>query len=74
MFDESDYERASKLAQGEIDAALARHRAQIAARGEGREDCRACGEPIPPARRKAVKAVLCVECQERHEKQGRQRV
>lgn len=71
MFDESDYERASELAQEEIDAALDRHRARVAARGDGAEDCQECGEPIPAARREAVAAVLCVECQERQERGGR---
>lgn len=33
--------------------------------GESLSDCEACGEPIPPARRKALPGVrLCVACQE----------
>jgi phage/conjugal plasmid C-4 type zinc finger TraR family protein len=44
--------------------ALARMRAQARAAGAGRADCAACGEPIPPARRRAIPGVtLCVACQ-----------
>lgn len=69
MFDESDYERASQLAQSEIDAVLDRHRAQQEAQGESRATCLECGELIPVARQKAVSAQLCIECQAAKERQ-----
>lgn len=42
---------------------LARLRARAAPEGESAEDCAACGEPIPEARRAALPGVqLCVPC------------
>lgn len=72
MFSESDYERASQLAEREIEAALDRHREQTAARGAGRETCLDCDEPIPAARRLAVAALRCMDCQAEHEKWEKQ--
>jgi phage/conjugal plasmid C-4 type zinc finger TraR family protein len=69
--DESDYERAAKLAQGEIDTALAKHKQQMASRGSGASECEECGFEIPPARRKAVNADLCIECQSLKEQKER---
>jgi phage/conjugal plasmid C-4 type zinc finger TraR family protein len=41
-------------------------------RGESAEDCDACGEPIPEARRAAVPGVrTCVTCQSRRDGQRR---
>jgi phage/conjugal plasmid C-4 type zinc finger TraR family protein len=38
--------------------------------GEGLTHCEECGDPIPPARRKAIPGVrLCVSCQSDLEKQ-----
>lgn len=72
MFSESDYERASQLAEREIEEALNRHREQTAARGAGRETCLDCDEPIPAARRLAVAAQRCMDCQAEHEKWEKQ--
>lgn len=75
MFDESDYERASQLAQSEIDAAVSRHRARQDSQGESRATCLECGEVIPLARQMAVSTQLCVDCQtvkERRIKMGLQ--
>jgi len=38
--------------------------------GEGLDTCEECGEPIPPARRKALPGVrLCVACQEERDQE-----
>lgn len=73
MFDERDYERASELTQGEIDAAVERHRRQMReAVGSPDGDCEGCGEPIPAARLAAwPQATRCVDCQADHERQQR---
>ena len=40
--------------------------------GEGVEDCEECGEPIPPARRKALpSARTCILCQSRRDASAR---
>lgn len=40
--------------------------------GEGSECCEACGEEIPPARRKALPGIrTCIECQSRRDQQRR---
>lgn len=56
--------------EASINDELARMRAiNQAPKGEGLDECAQCGEPIPPARRKAVPGVtLCIDCQ-----QGRDR-
>ncbi len=37
--------------------------------GESLEECETCGEPIPPARQKALPGVrLCLACQEEEDK------
>jgi DnaK suppressor protein len=72
VFDERDYERASALAQGEIDHALEQHRQQMRDGGAGSPDggCLECGLPIPAARLAAwPTASRCVECQADHERQ-----
>lgn len=71
MFNESDYERANVLAQGEIDAALEKHRRQMReAAGSPDGDCQDCGEPIPAPRLAAwPNASRCIDCQADHEKQ-----
>ncbi|MBI2382338.1 MAG: TraR/DksA C4-type zinc finger protein [Gammaproteobacteria bacterium] len=48
------------------DAALAHYQAsRPKTQGESRADCAECGEPIPEARRIAVKGcALCRDCQE----------
>lgn len=71
MFDESVYERASYLEQAEIDHALARHRADRAARVPGGDTCRVCGDPIPLARRQAIDTDLCVACARELERERR---
>lgn len=71
MFTERDLERADKLAQAEIDAALARHRDRSVR--VGREQFLECGETIPEQRRLSVQAELCVECQTLDEQQQRMR-
>ena len=41
-------------------------------KGESREFCEECGEPIPEARRRALPGVrLCVECQEEADREQR---
>ena len=61
--------------EASINDELARMRAQIEApRGEGLDECAECGEPIPPARRKAVPGVtLCVDCQQGRDRSFRTR-
>lgn len=71
MFDERDYERASELAEGEIEHALAQHRRRMR-QGGGSPDgcCEDCGLPIPPARLAVwPHARRCVECQADQERQ-----
>lgn len=72
MFDERDYERASKLSQSEIDHALEQHRKRMQEGGEGSPDgaCLDCWLPIPAARLAAwPSASRCVDCQADQEKQ-----
>lgn len=67
-FDERAYEKANELAQGQMDAAIERHRAAAASHGPGRETCLDCGKPIPEKRRLAVAAIRCAPCQTKYEK------
>ena len=69
--DERDFDRAQWLSERERDTALEKHRREMAARGEGNEYCAECGDPIPAARREAVKAELCIDCETLREKQQR---
>lgn len=47
-----------------IGDAIAKARSELP-KGESLEYCEECGEPIPEARRKAVKGVrLCIRCQQ----------
>lgn len=47
-----------------VEDGLERVRSRIP-KGESRQDCAECGEPIPEARRRALPGVqLCVACQE----------
>lgn len=74
MFNERDYERASELAEGEIEHALEQHRQRMRDGGEGSPDgvCNDCGLPIPAARLAArPNASRCVDCQADHERQQR---
>lgn len=72
MFNEQDYERAQALQQKEIETALSDHRARER-QGDGEPFCLECGEEIPEARRRSVRAVLCVACQTLDEKRNRAR-
>ena len=61
--DEKFFELASELEQARRDEALRLFR-ERAVSGPGREDCKDCGENIPPARRMAApSAIRCIECQ-----------
>ncbi len=74
MFSEQDYERAQMLAQKEIDASLARHQAEQDSRPSTDSPfCIECGDPIPPERRRAVRATLCVPCQQEDERRRKAR-
>lgn len=66
--DEAD--RAEALIEATTANALARiHAAQQQA---GQVNCADCGEPIPPARRKANPAAIrCIDCQEIYERRHR---
>ncbi|WP_080966606.1 TraR/DksA family transcriptional regulator [Variovorax paradoxus] len=61
--DEKFLEQASDLEQARRDEALRLFRAR-AQGGPGRDDCKDCGEDIPPARRVAApSAIRCIACQ-----------
>lgn len=52
-----------------LEDAVQRARSQLP-RGESRDVCDECGDPIPEARRKAVPGVrLCVACQNERDRQ-----
>ena len=53
-----------------IEDAVSAARRQLP-RGESLEDCEACGNTIPPARREAVPGVrLCIACQTKQDKES----
>ncbi|WP_038093970.1 DksA/TraR family C4-type zinc finger protein [Acidihalobacter prosperus] len=60
--------------QDQIDATVQDALRQARSRmpqGEGLSHCAECGEPIPPARRRAIPGVrLCVACQETHDSES----
>ncbi len=52
-----------------VEDALQRVRSQLPT-GESRKECEECGDPIPLARREAIKGVrLCIACQSERDKQ-----
>ena len=54
-----------------LDDALATARQNLPS-GESARECAECGEPIPEARRRALRGVqLCIACQEEADKQQR---
>ena len=60
-------DRANDLVLARLDNLLAA-RPALAIR-ESAEDCEDCGEPIPQARRQAVRGCSrCIDCQGRHER------
>ncbi|AOV16227.1 hypothetical protein BJI67_03295 [Acidihalobacter aeolianus] len=60
--------------QDQIDATVQNALLQARSRmpqGEGLSHCAECGEPIPPARRRAIPGVrLCIACQEAHDSEA----
>ncbi|WP_198086620.1 TraR/DksA C4-type zinc finger protein [Variovorax sp. E3] len=66
--DEKYLEQASALEQAHRDHALSLFRERPVA-GQGRDDCKDCGEDIPCDRRKAAPgAIRCITCQKRFER------
>ncbi|EGK11380.1 TraR/DksA C4-type zinc finger protein [Kingella kingae] len=66
-------DRACDLEERHRAAALARWSAtQTPRANQSAHECHACGEPIPEARRAAVKGCThCITCQEKIEKYGK---
>ncbi len=68
MSDEAD--EAYSVTEQLTMAGINRVRQKIYAQGISAENCEACGNPVPEARRKIFPGVmLCVECQAYQEKQ-----
>ncbi len=64
---ERQIEAAEAMVSLERDDAIARIRAELTA--DGTDECIACGEPIPAARRRAMpSAERCITCQSTFEK------
>lgn len=65
------YDRATELEERQRAAALANQAAKISS-GISATECQECGEPIPEARRQAVKGCRhCIDCQQEIEQYGK---
>jgi len=68
-FEEQELAQISSLMENEAALRKAREAYAQKASKPSLEECKACGEPIPEARRKAVPGVeLCLECATLNEK------
>lgn len=68
MFSERDYERASRLAEQEVEDALANHRAQALGPINTSGLCADCDGDIRERLKAMPTAVRCTDCQQFHDR------